>query len=40
MRYMPLSPNEIPKEPGYLCAIDAEFVIMNTVILVNHVSNF
>lgn len=28
---MPLAPEEIPRQPGYLCAIDAEFVIMSTV---------
>jgi PAB-dependent poly(A)-specific ribonuclease subunit 2 len=31
LRYIPLSLEEIPHQPGYLCAIDAEFVIMSTV---------
>ena len=28
--YTPLSADEIPRQPDFLCAIDAEFVIMST----------
>lgn len=31
LKYIPLAPEEIPRGPGYLCAIDAEFVVMSTV---------
>lgn len=31
INYVPLSEAEFPHTPGFLCAIDAEFVAMNKV---------